>query len=353
MKKQSYKFLTEADFQKEVNSVSNTLKQYLKNVAFDSLEIELSNAMDENVIIQAVKRNEIFYTQDEVFVGNLKSRVISALQTIGAIYNRNLQGYYIPFNFLSDELRMAIRNTKEQRKSTFTTLLNAIDKNLATIGLASMLLGRETTPAINNIEKVLNNEFNTNVLFTRFIKEKEKEAKEQGRQFSEKDVKKEWKEKQQDPLFSQSFRDEYTSNLQLKIKSVAEEKLIKLRQELEQAQREGKTITNLQDVIKQEIDVSNSRAEFISKQEARLFTANYQIDRCKKSGTTKFKWIHTDPTGARTDPRTGHVMLAQRSNEGEVYDLNNPPIDPITGEPTLPGKEYNCNCKASIVLEIE
>jgi uncharacterized protein with gpF-like domain len=145
--------------------------------------------------------------------------------------------------------------------------------------------------------------------------------------------------------------DEYINNINFGIKGYSQERLVILRNEIIKAQQQGKNIVNIRDIVKNELKVSKSKAEFIATQENKLFASLYQEKKFTNIGLDQFRWIHTDPNSNRTDARKGHVMLFERSNAGEIFSFKNPPKDPITGRRVLPGQEYNCHCIAGIILD--
>lgn len=320
-----FKFADEKQLTQEQKQVQKDLNEFVLKDVFSNLILEAKKSENENALIKAIEENKIFYTTDQIFTGDFNVRIISAIRNIGGIYKPKLQGYYIPVDNLDNQLKSLLRDKQQERQNTYTSLLQNIDKNLEKIMQNGFIAFANVVPAVKIIEK-LTKHFSA--------VDKEPEVSYITKQIEE-----------------QAFIKKYTKNIDLSIKGVAESELVRLRNDIVKAQQEGATITNIESLINNKIDVSKTRAEFIAKQETRLFASTYQQTLSKQKGLTKFRWIHTDPRGARTEPRKGHIMLFERSNKGEIFDFNNPPTDPITKKATLPGEEFNCNCLAGIVLE--
>lgn len=145
------------------------------------------------------------------------------------------------------------------------------------------------------------------------------------------------------------YVNEYKNNIDIQIKGFLNQDLIKLRNAVANKIQEGATITELREELKKQYQLNNSRAKRISREETRIFLNKYQDSKFIELGETDYKWFHPDPQGETS--RQGHVQLFKRSQAGEIFNLLNDPVDPITGKQTRPGLEFGCRCNKIIQIK--
>lgn len=99
--------------------------------------------------------------------------------------------------------------------------------------------------------------------------------------------------------------------------------------------------------IEAKIDISESKAAFIARDQIGTLNGKLTELRQKSVGARKFRWrtslderVRGNPSGLYPDAEPSHW-----DREGEIYEWDNPP----NGE--IPGEAYNCRCTAEIVVE--
>ncbi len=106
--------------------------------------------------------------------------------------------------------------------------------------------------------------------------------------------------------------------------------------------REGYRFDNLIGKIKKAHGVSQSKAEFLARQETALFTAKYRRERLGDIGVVNYKWSARSAKLTRPD----HWAL-----HGKIFSYANPPIvDRKSGRRGNPGEDFGCLCADIPVL---
>lgn len=80
----------------------------------------------------------------------------------------------------------------------------------------------------------------------------------------------------------------------------------------------------------------SERAAFIARDQTSKLTTATNIARMKSSGIKKVRWRHS---GGSADPRARHLEY-----DGQIFDLDNPPIIEEDGTRGWAGETYNCRC---------
>lgn len=97
--------------------------------------------------------------------------------------------------------------------------------------------------------------------------------------------------------------------------------------------------TLAKEISRQVEDVSDSRAEFIARDQVLTLNAQVTHERMGAAGITTAIWS----TSGDERVRDSHADM-----DGEEFDLDDPPI--VDGEPTLPGEAPMCRCVSFPVL---
>lgn len=146
----------------------------------------------------------------------------------------------------------------------------------------------------------------------------------------------------------QNIADEYSNNLSLHIKGFADEQIISLRKKVEQNFYSGNRYENLVQTIKNSYKVSDSKAQFLARQETKLLSSQYQEQRAKSSGSSGYIW-HCVKGSPKHPVREGHLLL-----DGQFILWDSPPVvDPRTGRRAHAGEDFGCRCQKEIVFKFD
>jgi len=141
----------------------------------------------------------------------------------------------------------------------------------------------------------------------------------------------------------QTFRRDYTENMDLYIKGFMKERVIELRSKIEALSDEGYRAEKISEIIVDEIGISKNKAEFLASNETRLMAMAYRQRNLAELGFTRYKWDAIMDAKTRPD----HAAL-----EGGIYKYAEPPIADIRrGLRANPGILWNCRCRDLTIVE--
>lgn len=141
----------------------------------------------------------------------------------------------------------------------------------------------------------------------------------------------------------QEISKNYTTNLNYYIQKWSGSEIIKLREKIQPYILEGYRAESLEDMIMKEKNVSKKKAKFLARQETRLLVAEYNKNRYKEAGVTKYRWQTV---------LDGRERKLHHELNGKIFSWDEPPIiDANTGERGNPAEAYNCRCKAIPVID--
>ena len=104
--------------------------------------------------------------------------------------------------------------------------------------------------------------------------------------------------------------------------------------------------------------VDEERAEMIADDQISKASVRFQVEKWKKQGVKKVKWIHS----GEPNPRIYHMRrwngISGKRNgrpnglNGYIFEIDSPPIiNPKTNERGYPGHMINCHCRLEPVHE--
>ncbi|MFY1028165.1 phage minor head protein [Actinobacillus seminis] len=111
---------------------------------------------------------------------------------------------------------------------------------------------------------------------------------------------------------------------------------------------EGKGIAELKPFLTKLYKGNERRAELTALDQTRKVYACIQVEKMKRLGVRKFKWVHS---GGGREPRKRHQEL-----HGEIHSFDDPPyIGDMHGEKVygLPGQLPNCRCCMTPIFDFE
>ena len=300
----------------KTNQLKNLLSQLRQN------QTNLKRLSQTDPIVRHVFNKKNFY-KTTAFYGHFTTEVIKEFDRFGAVYDKKRKCYKIQLSQLSPAIVNAIAIIQEQNLK-LKTLINQIveqDKRTKKDDFLQKTLAIATLTGITT----------SAILFIKNHLQKKKAV------FTAKE--------------SQALNERIAhavNAMGYDINDSSYKNTKTMREKFFEAMRLNKNNTELADIVKDHIHGNQKRIEFIVKQESRLLLTEYQDRLMKQEKRTKFKWVHRTPY--HPHDRHQHIKWFQESNKGRVFDLNNLPINPETGQPDKPGQDYNCHCKMRIII---
>lgn len=132
----------------------------------------------------------------------------------------------------------------------------------------------------------------------------------------------------------QAILNKHTEDMVGYIRSIPEQYHVRVIEAIDQAQGDAQKLTkDLQEIGR----VTESRAEFIARDQISKFNGALNTARMHEAGIQHVMWRHSGGSGT---PRPLHVEY-----DGQIFDLDDPPvIDENTGERGWAGDLPNCRC---------
>lgn len=276
---------------------------------FKILNIKAEN--DSNVIIDALKRGDIFYVDTGFKAKKTFSNAVSTeLIKLGAKYNK----FTHTFEISKDLLSVYITNTITNELLRAQTKLNIINSFLEDIQLnfdqiiETMIFEDEVITILDSV----GNEVHENVRKINVIEPGlTKEQKEQ-------------------------IAKDYTYNMQYYIRNWMPNRIANMRVKVQKAVLEGYRADQVQEMLEKEYKIGKNKAKFLAQNETSIMLAELKKSMYSEMGFTEFIW-QTILDGRE---RPEHHKL-----NGKIFSFDNPPvIDERTGQRGLPGQTYNCRC---------
>lgn len=281
-------------------------------------------------IISALKKGTVLYimSRQGFIVKNGSEGIYKELNEI-ATFNGTEKAYKINYDVLPIEIKSIVATTQNEADKTSAAIQSIL------LAGAGLLLSKNMREAFKpKLEKIA--EIGTKVI--------------------DKNIKKEIKESTIIPQETQDvFKNHYegyASSTEKYIKDFSIEEIEKLRKKVAQIRLQGGDVNSLRDVIANGRNLTESRLKLIVRQETALANSSYEKKRYAEAGMQFFKWVHPNPTKETARPH--HVDWARQSKEDKVlFDANNPPRNPTTGEPEMPSEPFNCSCYAVYVRKVD
>jgi len=134
-------------------------------------------------------------------------------------------------------------------------------------------------------------------------------------------------------------------------KDLAFETVAQLRRDTKKLIFGGRCREDIRDFIKNRLQISETRAKFIARQETALLTVEFQKLQYEEIGVEKYEWMTVGDhivRGYEPDDKADHKSL-----DGEIFSWDNPPSARhfSTKTPCHPGEDYNCRCQAKPIVE--
>lgn len=272
------------------------------DVLFEPLLQELDKLKfyynDESTIRDALLSGKIEYVNG-IFKGNFSARLTKEFNKLGIEYNERLRGFKKEINKLPVSIQSAIAQANLINKTINENMLAKV---------ATLQIGEDKIKDVKTKYKSIIKSIDEQIEISVDLTEAEKEI----------------------------IAKEYKNNLELYIKNFLDEETKKLRDEVEESVNAGYRAEHLKEIIKERYQVSESKAEFLAKQETSLLTSKYTQIRYKDAGINKYIWSTSGDNRVRHD----HKEL-----DGRIISYDDPPIvDKATGRKAHAGEDFGCRC---------
>jgi SPP1 gp7 family putative phage head morphogenesis protein len=280
----------------------------------------LKNSKED--LIQALQSGRLTYSRGK-FSGKLNATLSKELRDMGAVWDRKAKCFSLNLSEMDYDLRDAISASE----SKFLEKIRSIDKKLAAVlpeQLASKL-------------KIEN-------LFDRTLWKVEKQFQQNVKNIT---IAPKLTETQ-----SARIAAEWQNNMDLWIRNFTEEQIVKLRKDMQKSVLAGNRYESAVKMIQDSYGVTARKAKFLARQETALLMTKFTETRYQDSGIHEYKWRCVKGTPLHP-VRPMHQELNDRSNKGEIFRFDQPPVDSPDGSRHNPGQNYNCRCMAIPVIRFK
>jgi SPP1 gp7 family putative phage head morphogenesis protein len=285
----------------------------------------LKNAKDGDALFEALRTGRVTYSRG-TFSGRFNAAVSKELRRLGAQWDRKTGTFKAPMTSLPIETQNAIRGTA----SRYAEKIAGIDKKLAQILPENIAGAIRLEDMFDSTLWKADKNFRATVKGITVAPEL---SKEQRRRIAE----------------------EWQTNLEINIKALAEDQILKLRKDLQKSVFTGNRYESAIGAIQKSYGVSQGRAKFWARQETKLLITKFQEVRYADAGIYEYTW-HCVAGSALHPVRPRHKALDEASKKGKIFRYDDPPITSEPGQPVRrnnPGQDYNCRCHARPVVRFK
>jgi SPP1 gp7 family putative phage head morphogenesis protein len=281
---------------------------------------ELKNAMGD-YLLEALRSGKFQYSKG-FFIGNLNINISKELRALGATYNKLRKAYYLEPSKLPGKVMAAIsqgnQKIKDKQKKVNDILDAMEDRPLTT---------KDLEPFFGDTLGKLDQQF---YVTTKPLTGADLEI----------------------PIAShlyEKLRQDYTDDLNLRIKGWRDDQIQRLRKKMEKNVATGFRAERMVGDILREKAMTQRHARFIAKQETSLLTAAYRETRYEEIGIKEYIWSTSHDERVRPAP---WVHGKSRSNnhrilDGRKFRFDKPPIvDTAKNRTANPGQDFGCRCIA-------
>jgi SPP1 gp7 family putative phage head morphogenesis protein len=305
---------------KETTEDYEALESYIKKIFKKEIYIPLISEFGGNsrviknsaeTLLSAIQSGRIQFYRG-VFSGEFNSEISKELKKLGATWDRSKKAWKLPSADLPLDVRMAISASASQ----FQRKLEKIDRILAAISpeelAGSMQMTRFFDSALWKVEKSLKKSMKNLVVQPELTKEQR-----------------------------QRIADEWQNNMKLWIHDFTEKEIKELRGKIQKTIFAGNRYESAIKTIQKSYQVSANKAKFLARQETMLLMTKFKETRYQDAGVNEYKWRCVKGTPLHP-VRPMHKALNDRSEKGEIFRFDQPPVDDPKGGRHNPSQNYNC-----------
>lgn len=276
-----------------------------------SLKKEIRNAKYDP-IVDGINSGKIQYV-DSIFSGDFNAAISKALRSYGAKFNKRTKTYAVLEQQLPPEVLAAARDLAQRAKGYHESLEKKLTEMVMTMTYQVGANPIDAKKTINKMSKKFQEQYG-DALGTEGLSESSKEKLNRAYQFA----------------------------LKPYISKFGSEQIFEIRELVAENAKTGYRFDTLISKIEQRYGVSQSKAEFLARQETSMFVSKAREARFGDVGITKYIWR----TAGDSEVRPDHKKL-----DGREFEYSKPPIvDIATGRRGNAGEDYNCRCIAEPVL---
>lgn len=144
----------------------------------------------------------------------------------------------------------------------------------------------------------------------------------------------------------------YHDQQRLNIQNWEPEQISRLRTVIEQNVKAGYNRQELENLIRQEWEVSANKARFLARQETSLFVSRFRDERYQSAGVEEYIWMSSGDSRCRAANKYGGPAHGPGGPlHGHRFRFDDPPISGTRGERENPGVPFGCRCIARPVLK--
>lgn len=311
------------EFTEEYDEIEKKIKELFKKEIYIPLLKEFSNKKKLKNSLEdlhdALRTGRLTFHRG-CFSGKLNSTLSGELRKLGAKWNRTKKCYTIPRSDLPYEIQSSISASEY----TFLSKIRSIDQKLSQI-----------------VPEKLVEKLKIEHLFDRTLWKVEKQFQQSVKNITVA------------PKLSEGARarlaKEWTNNLNLYIKDFTEKETLRLRETIQKSVFAGNRYETAIKGIQESFGVTARKAKFLARQETALMMTTFKQVRYQEAGIHEYKWRSVKGTPAHP-VRPMHKELNDRSDKGEIFRFDQPPVDDPNGGRHNPGQNFNCRCVAIAVV---
>jgi SPP1 gp7 family putative phage head morphogenesis protein len=273
----------------------------------------LKNSIDD--LLEAIRSGRITFSRGK-FSGKLNATLSKELRILGAKWDSSRKFYSINQKDLPLDMRQVISSSEFR----YIEKMTAIDRKLAAVVPEELASKLKIADIFDRTLFKVNKEFHESVKKVTIAPQLTDRTKKQ-------------------------IADEWQNNMHLWIKNFTEEQIKKLREDMNKSVFAGNRYESAIKSIQKSYGVTENKAKFLARQETSLLMTTFKESRYQEAGIHQYKWKCV--TGTKQHPvRPMHKELNDRSNKGEIFRFDSPPVDDPNGARHNPGMNYNCRCVA-------
>lgn len=277
----------------------------------------LKNNLED--LVEAIKSNRIYFDRGS-FKGKFNATISRELKKLGAVWDRKESAFKIPLSKLKTDVRTAVALSD----TAFSKAVGRIDEKLSSL-VPEEIAGR----------------FKAEQIFDSRLWKMEKTVRATLKNITV--------PAQMTDARRQAIAEEYTQNMRLYIKDWTEKEIVALRKKIQESTFKGIRYEEMIKTIQKSYEVSFNKAKFLARQETGILMAKFKASRYEEAGINEYKWRCV--AGSTAHPvRPMHKALGDRSNKGETFRFDDPPVVNDKGERKNPGEDYGCRCTAVPVV---
>lgn len=299
-----------------VDSVDRYLSEFFFKNIYQPLLKEVKDFTiinDQSYLKDAIRKGRVNFYQGK-FTGKFSSKVTREIKKLGGKWNR--KGFFeIRKNQLPEDLIATIdtsRDAWERKLAKVRKRIESIspEKIADKINLKNLI-----NPELYRINQDIEESYKNLIVSPRFtIKERKQLA------------------------------EKYNNNMRLYVQNWTKKEIKKLRKHTTEHVLKGSRYEGLAKTIQASYGVSQSKAQFLARQESNLFLAKFKELRYNKAGIDEYIW-QTVVGSPESPVREGHKKL-----NGKKFKFSKPPIVNEKGERKNPSEDFNCRCTARPVV---